>query len=376
MEHMFALDLSVRCGAAVTSQQLINAQKELERRRRMEGIVPYKPVAEPVRAGWLSAIELNKVSEKPKPKQTQQKEIAPAADTIPAHPGILTAMLKNGCEAAGRVYLLLRYIDHQGRGWLPIQEVRERLTKKQSPLKICSWRRLRQILNQGEGVFWYRNDKKRLWIRGVHKIAYALSVEHLQGLPIDFPVAALLGQVSMVRAHFYASFHSGRKDDKPISRETLEELTGVPERTQRDYDKLAAVKRERNIATGGKYTKVNVEQAAWEKGRGVFKFHDVQGKQGRKGTEYIAWHLPNSYSGPHARRSRRSQKCVNRKLADLLTKGTAGNGEEAIDKIFWHNAKEAGRAYNRNPRCDAYWPYKHTWARKCKLWYVLSGERR
>jgi hypothetical protein len=215
-----------------------------------------------------------------------------------------------------------------------------------------------------------------LWLCGIHRIASALGIERLRGTPVDFPVSALLAGIKAVRAHFYAGFHSGRKLSHPISRAVMRELTGVPERSQREYDLLARVARERNIAIGGKYTKANAEQTAWQKGRGFFEFHDVQAKQGRKGTVYVAWHLPNSYHGSHAKRSRTSQKRINRKLADLLMERTAGNDNEAIERIFWPNAKEAGRAYNRNYERDMYWSYGHTRDNLQQIWCVLPSQKR
>ena len=64
-------------------------------------------------------------------------------------------------------------------------------------------------------------------------------------------VSALLGGIRQVRAHFYASYHSSRRESNPISREVLRELTSVPERTQREYEQAADVACQRNIAVGG-----------------------------------------------------------------------------------------------------------------------------
>src|SRR5690606_20744150 len=119
-----------------------------------------------------------------------------------------------------RVYFLLRVIDSAGRGWLPIEHVRQQLTQKDSPVKFCGWRRLRQLLREGEGIFWQRDDQDRLWLIGAHRIAYKLDSARLQGFPVELPISALLGGIQAVRAAFYATFHGGR-DGKPISRETL-----------------------------------------------------------------------------------------------------------------------------------------------------------
>lgn len=274
--------------------------------------------------------------------------------SIIAHPTLLLAMLKQNLEAPGRVYFLLRAIDTDGRGWLEIADIRRLLTTKDSPWRICGWRRLRQLFKQGEGVFWQRDSKDRLWLKGAHKIAYALDCERLTGFPIRLPISSLLGGIQAVRGSFYAAFHSGRSSS-PISRQTLEELTGVSERTQRSYDRVARVQRQTNIAIGERYSKETVEERTWKQGRAVFHFIDVRGLQGKPQAEYLAWHLPNSYTGPHERRSRGNRKRVNRKLADLVNKGIPGTSEEKVERLFWPNGAQAAKGYSRDPQRDAYW---------------------
>ena len=105
------------------------------------------------------------------------------------------------------MYLLLRHLDKSGRGWLQIEDIRERLTRKDSPLKVMGWRRLRMLLHQGFGVFWERDRQGRLWLRSALRIALELGCHRLKGKRVELPVEALLGGIGTVRAHFYASFH-------------------------------------------------------------------------------------------------------------------------------------------------------------------------
>jgi hypothetical protein len=283
-------------------------------------------------------------------------------------------MLKQGIEAPGRVYLLLRVVDEQRRGWLGIEEVGNRLTDRQSPLRICGRRRLRQLLQQGEGIFWQRDRRGRLWLAGAHRVAHRLGIARLQGFPIALPVAALLGGIQTVRAHFYAAFHSGR-DEKPISRECLRGISGTAERTQRVYDRVAKVRRQSNLAVGERHSQQNAQERAWRQGRGVFRFLDGRGLQGRKNEAYVAWRLPNSYGGPHERRSPGSRKRVNRKLADLVYEGIPGNSEGVIERVFWADGGTAARQYNRDPRNDAYWSQRDGQRKGECIWWVFAGMR-
>ena len=382
------------------SPELRQAQARLLQLRIERGIVPRNkdelafeaaPVAEPcnweLRNARLALQQLRlqhgiAITDKAKITRTNDWRIdqgepyvdqmvkAPATVTI--HSSIALAILRQHAEAPARVYFLLRVIDKGGRGWLSVENIRRELTRNDSPLRICGWRRLRQLLREGEGVFWQRDDNDRLWLKGAHRIAYTLDSGRLQGFPVELPISALLGGIQAVRAAFYATFHGGR-DSKPISRETLESLSGIPGRTQLEYDRVARVERRRNIAIGERHTNENAQERAWRHGRAAFHFIDTEGRQGRAGREYVAWHLPNSYQTAYQRRSRGSRKRLNRKLADLVKKGIPGNDGRAIEKLFFPNGALAARQYNRDPERDAYWRQENPTRARGGLWHVIAG---
>ena len=286
---------------------------------------------------------------------------------------MLMAILRRNLEAPARVWLLLRLIDTDGRGWLPVDEARRQLAGKDSPLRCCGPRRLRQLMGAGEGLFWRRDDQERLWLSGAHRIAHALDCGKLQGFPVELPVAALLGGIQGVRAAFYAAFHSGRQDS-PISRDTLAVLSGVPGRTQLEYDRAAGVGRRRNMAVGERYNAERFQERAWQRGRAAFRFIDTKGQQGRAGGEYVAWHLPNSYDGPYARRATGGRKRLNRKLADLVMKGIPGNDGMAVERVFWPDGAMAAKGYNRGPDRDAYWRKAGMGRVGGQVWHVLDRQ--
>jgi len=344
-----------------TSWSLRNAQIALQQRRLQLGIA--KPATTQTAADWPEDV----LASNPVPDV-----ISRSSTTITIHPTIAMAILRQHLEAPARVYFLLRVIDSAGRGWLPLEQVREQLAKKESPLRICGWRRLRQLVKEGEDIFWHRDDQDRLWIKGVHRIAYTLNSGRLQGFPVALPTQALLGGIQGVRAAFYGCFHGGR-ESKPISRDTLRAVTSLAERTQRVYDRVAKIKRQRNVAIGEGYSQEKAQERAWSKGRAVFHFIDTKGLRGRAGREYVAWHLPNSYQTTYQRRSRGSRKRLNRKLNDLLTKGITGNTEAAVEKVFFPNAALAVKVHSRNLEITHYWPNNQSPGKECILWSVLPG---
>jgi hypothetical protein len=289
--------------------------------------------------------------------------------SLKVYPGILLGMLERGLEAAGRVWLLLQYLDERGSGWIPVEQARQQLTGQESQLRICSWRNLRGLLQRGEGIFWQRDNAGRIWLRGAGKVAAIVESGRLQGRPVELPLMALLGGVGGVRAHFYASFHSGRKNSNPISRAKLAKLTHVPARTQRTYERAAGVRSRPNLAVGEAYTKERMQERAWQHGRATFELADYRGHPDQS---YIAWRLPNSYSGCHAQRPKGRQRKINRQI-DLVNSVAQGNGRP-VCRLFYRNGAAAGKAYNRDKSRDAYWQALRPGRARFRRWHLLPGK--
>jgi hypothetical protein len=194
-------------------------------------------------------------------------------------------------------------------------------------------------------------------------------------------VKALLGGIGDVRAHLYAAFHSGRDGaaNKPIARATLQSLSKVSRRSQRNYEQRAGIHRQRNLAVGELNTDRNRERRGQQQGQALFIFTDEKGKHGPAGGEYLAWQLPNSYIGPHTAAPQGRQKQINRELADLFMQGMTGNGQELIDRAhqpqrrFQANGAQAAKQFNRGGASDLYWPQTGRNSRS-QLWHLLPGQ--
>lgn len=303
----------------------------------------------------------------------------PHSHTLKLYPDIAVALLQQEQAAAGRVWLLLRHLDTQGCGWLAEEAARQQLTEKRSPLRICGVRQWRNLLAQGDGLFWLR-ENGRIWLRSVTKVALSLGVARLAGRPVALPLAALTQHIGQVRAHLYASFHSGRQNAqgaaRPIARATLQRLTHVQPRTQRRYERQARVQRQPNFAIGPRANQETVEETAWQHGTAVFSLTDYQGRQGKPGAMYVAWQLPNEYTGPHLPRPKGCQKRINRKLADLFMQGMTGNDAQPVDSFparhYFGNGKTAVRAAERHPNQTVYWP--EVIRKKCQMWHCVKRE--
>jgi hypothetical protein len=208
------------------------------------------------------------------------------------------------------------------------------------------------------------------------------------------PATILTQGIGAVRAHFYASFHSGRKRNSdqrqrsgqpgvgtPISRATLQEISHVSRRTQRNYEKRSGVRRRQNFAIGQRHSVATEQQRAWQHGRAVFRFTDYAGKTGPKGSTYTAWQLPNNYCGPHPQQSKGRQKRINRELTDLFMKGMTGNGKDPVNghhpgsQRFYDNGLLAASSYSRVPEKDAYWPTLPDNRGKSQFWHILPAQK-
>ena len=209
--------------------------------------------------------------------------------TVKHYPTIGIAALKEEQSAIYRVWLICRYLDRDGRGWLAVQDVREQLTNTEAKLRLFTWRRLRQVLAQGCGRFWiWDKEHDRLWLFGAARVATNLNVTRLVGKPVALPISVINKSIGEFKAHLYGAWHSGWKTNNPISRVTQEMITSIPERTQRHYCQVAGIERKNNIAIGNKHNPEEVENQAWQRGRATFEFADHQGRQGYKGTSYVA----------------------------------------------------------------------------------------
>ena len=286
------------------------------------------------------------------------------------HPAIGLGMLRVKKTAGGRLWLLLRVIDRQGQGWVDLEIARRMFSGPDAPYRICGPRQFRNLLAQGEGIFWEKRGQ-RLWLRSVPRVAAALGVERLDGRPIALPRPVLTQSIGKVRAHLYAAFHSGRRKDNPISRAALTRISRVSPRTQQTYERKAGVRKQRNYATGPRLNSSQAQELAWQKGSACFTWHDRQGTHGSETATFLAWQLPNSYNGPHEQRPNGNRKKFNRQLADLSTKGMTGNGRPAVEyrhKRFCDTAKAAVQSANYSKNA-VYWRGSAPGS-----WYVMKAE--
>jgi phosphoribosyl-AMP cyclohydrolase len=232
--------------------------------------------------------------------------------------------LRSDQVAIGRLWWLLRALDSAGRGALPLDVVRQQLTGRNTPLRLCGWRQLRQLLQAGNGLFWQR-DRETVWLRGAARVAHALGVTRVQYAPVTVKTADLAGPIGAVRAMLYATLHRSRPN-APIARATLQTLSGVSPSSQRSYEARAGIRAEAQYAI---HFEQDTEKLAWRYGRALFRVTDVRGDHGVIGRKLILRQLPNCYHVPRTETATRRKRRLNRQLADLSQFGATGNSHYA-----------------------------------------------
>jgi hypothetical protein len=304
---------------------------------------------------WLEG--LRPAIESAPPTQPISKKAQFSANaTISLAPSLGLAILRKKQAACSRLWLLLRAVDTNGRGAISLDQARQTFTDKESTLHFCGQRQLRNLISAGTGLFW-DFDGKQIWLRSAVRVARALGVSHFHGQEVAIPISALGGGIGAVRANLFASFHSGR-NSKPIARQTLAKKSGIAPRTQRRYDRLSGVSKQANYALGPKLGSKEAQEQAWQQGPASFAWREARKGRDDQEVRFLAWQLPNSYHGPHARLGRGRQKRQNKALADLLNKGTAGNDHRLYDGLYsryFADARAASRAYGRSSTA-VYWP--------------------
>lgn len=377
-------------------QRLMQLRKEISRqsnnlepsavRAGGETAVSYKNVFStlPAHLGWGSqslrpVTATEQESHQPATLSTIYVEVKPdptvrpktATDTISIYPELALAFLREQLVAVGRVWVMLRFLDEQGCGWIGVDEAKIALTKKSSLHRVCGWRQMRNLLNQGEGLFW-RRENGRIWLTSLPKLLIKLNLTRLSQNSVAIPLPVWKGKIGTLRAHLYASFHSSRasmaqstkQQTAPIARATLETITSVSPRIQRLYEQTADVAHHYNYCIGAPYSEQTLREAAWQHGRATFKLTDSRGKQGRAGQAYVAWQLPNSYAGPHQKHETDQRKRINKRLTVLLHQGKAGNGQleesnfvdHRAGQRYFANGRLAAKAITHNKSQNALWP--------------------
>ncbi|HSH05995.1 MAG TPA: hypothetical protein VLL52_25995 [Anaerolineae bacterium] len=295
--------------------------------------------------------------------------------------------------SCGRIWLLARYLDRAwGSGRVAVGLLRQRVVAEWG---VLSWKRVRQIMIQGEGLFW-RHDRRGgcLYYVSEMRLLSRLGARKVRGAAVAVPIRALLGSIKEVRALFYDGYHSGRGDGfgAPISRGSLSRRGSGDRRTLRGYERLRGMGAKENYLEVGRY-----ERGAWvwERGRvaegmvvggPLFLFVDYDGRHGRsmnrpyRSLSQQHWHhiymrrqLANSYRGT-LRTVKRGKRWLNDGLAHLSrTMHRMGSASATRHKLYHRDAKQARRYSRQEIDTPHYYPVPYRPQHPRVIWQESSA---
>lgn len=213
----------------------------------------------------------------------------------------------------GRLWYAMRYIDQnvmekKGTGRFYLSDLKPIICNKKSQYYICSYRQLKNVLSAGDNVLWQYNKKHGLvFYFGYKKACQNMKIDRLIGAPVLIDDRHLFNGLQMFRAVCYAAYISTLREDSPVSRRYLCDVTGLSKNTILAYERLVTVLKRQNIAvTDEPYDIENYKEYIFKYGRACFK---LNGK--------VAWRLPNSYKSSLEKTSLGSMKGLNFSLNDI-----------------------------------------------------------
>jgi len=154
---------------------------------------------------------------------------------------ISRAALQEGLEKEIALWYALRAIDKTGSGKVDVSEARQALKN------IYPRRSFYRILSSGKDIFWEVFEGKRgsrIRIFGLYPVARYFDIPYLTR-PYTMPFK-MLKKPQGRKALLYASALCRIK--KPISRLSIQKMTGIPPQKQRVLEKKAGIEKHPNFA--------------------------------------------------------------------------------------------------------------------------------
>lgn len=217
-------------------------------------------------------------------------------------PSIGLAFSKQGNGGAWRAWVVARYLDKSGRGWVERKALRKFLLENDvRPRNVERWTRDAYKI----GLFKKPINKQAIYIASLTTAARFVGLRSV-GDASAVELGALLGR------HWKSSIFAGylsAYEGKPRSRRFLTLQTGIPARTQRHYCKIAGVGVRPN------YLIVSPGDPRGILGKGIFAWRDIGNK---RNSMMSARRLSNIYVSPFARGRKGRAGKVNRELRSCI----------------------------------------------------------
>jgi hypothetical protein len=186
---------------------------------------------------------------------------------------------RRGMGGACRAYILAKSLDLTGLGSIVYSDLADLAT--QLKIQPKTWHRwVKRAYRLGLFV-----DRSRMVLAGYKVAAEIFGCDSVGVRPASISIGHLVsdGWIAYIWSAYEQTFNQ-----RPISRDKLNRLTGIPERTQRRWDRRAGVERRPNYNVS-KHTADELPGVMeFTEHKGAFVFTDKSGKNPR-----TAWRLPD-----------------------------------------------------------------------------------
>jgi len=256
-------------------------------------------------------------------------------------------------SGALRLWCFARMLDQGGRGCILAAE----LYKTLQGLKVTHTTFYRWLAQAKAAQFITEGRPGVLYLAALAKVAGLLKVDRLTR-KVEMPALKLTAKGW--RAFVFAATHNGR----PTSRQTLEALTGISQRTQARYDHLAKTKRKKSIYVTDR--PASQLEAVKEHSTEATAFIVYDKKSRRRVVAHRRPDMRTPYGQPEAIRPKWE---INLKLLSSakIRNHSFSIGATGTQMIFYRTLDQATHAAQRNgrldlPQVDTFYPIKCTQA--------------
>jgi len=230
-----------------------------------------------------------------------------------------------------RLWLIARAVDVHGSGQVAEAELEAAIARDE--LKGLSKPSVCKLLQAGDGLWWTRYQKDGagwLSLHGLARVCAALEVPRLRYSPVTIDAPRTLQQF---RASVCYSSFARPEPSNPISRATLEQLSGVTPRTQRNYARVLGDtldRKENAVETGRR----------WDRGDPIPENHFPDYVNGQL---CLLRRLPSSFRLNLAP----SPRGVIRKVNSTLRNSAHTVRAEKRERLFYQDARAVARRLMR-----------------------------
>jgi hypothetical protein len=261
-------------------------------------------------------------------------------ETLKVHSAVAMALRGTGHAAGYAVWTLARALDTDGRGWVDLAELRA-FAARAGMASDRFKRGLRNARNAG-----LASKGRRLYLAGLLAVGRLYGLEGVGAQPVLVPADSVSSAANWKRA-LWAAFHAGRTTRKaaPVSRQTLRDLSGVSERTQRRYEADCRLNGRRVVRATPNLCRVSDDPS---KQAGLLEYGNYGALRMIDGALYRQ--MPNTYQTCLELAARGMARRVSRELRNPVDQCATGNAKFTR---YYDGQDAAERASRRVGQPDA-----------------------